>query len=384
MNATLNGLTVPALKSIARDRGLRGYSRMRRADLINLLIEDDNTMKAEMAPVEIEFALTDEIDNREMVRMHSEAIEMDATIVEAYAPRAESFGISLPAYLACQTAHRIAGDVAVSGFWQCCDAAPVKVVIFDNGAKRGVCAKDAVCYSGEVTDMPAGMVQTCEGCGESFVQTDAPIEIAEEIQDAAYDRDYVIRKGSTLGMPFELWRNGLMMMNFANIRHLRMFLNMPAINSEEKDNDPMDAIRAAMTNGTAFQPAFMKNDSEEKEMDVNAEMLAECRIALQALMPILKRSKAAFELAKSNGDQDAMDMAYQVYSDTDTAIAEYTRTVAMMTPAEFRIEMTDHTCAHWQAEIGMSDCMYGCKVYACSKCETGARVVHNPTYGCKG
>lgn len=43
-----------------------------------------------------------------------------------------------------------------------------------------------------------------------------------------------------------------------------------------------------------------------------------------------------------------------------------------------------HTCAHWQVEVGLSECAYGCKIYRCSQCGKGGAVLHNATYGCKG
>jgi hypothetical protein len=41
-----------------------------------------------------------------------------------------------------------------------------------------------------------------------------------------------------------------------------------------------------------------------------------------------------------------------------------------------------HVCFRNAAEVGSSDCAFGCKVFRCSVCHTTA-VVHNPTYGCR-
>ena len=37
----LEGLTVPELREVAKDRGLTGYSRMRKAELVDAIIEED-------------------------------------------------------------------------------------------------------------------------------------------------------------------------------------------------------------------------------------------------------------------------------------------------------------------------------------------------------
>lgn len=41
-----------------------------------------------------------------------------------------------------------------------------------------------------------------------------------------------------------------------------------------------------------------------------------------------------------------------------------------------------HDCRIHGAEIGMSDCQYGCKIMRCDRCG-GVGTVHNPTYGCR-
>ncbi len=150
--AKLNRLKVVQLREIAKQMGFvggQGDSRYRKADLVNLLaIVIDNAW--------------------------DEAIETNIIITEAYIVPAEKAGITIGAYLACQTAHRKAGQIRISGFWSSERESKTMVVVFDNGQKQAVTRADARMYRGETFEMPThGYDEICKVCGETyFVEKD--------------------------------------------------------------------------------------------------------------------------------------------------------------------------------------------------------------------
>lgn len=92
-----------------------------------------------------------------------------------------------------------------------------------------------------------------------------------------------------------------------------------------------DRIREVMTNGTAFVPAWMKEEivSEEKESDAINAVIAVAKEAIAALTPIMERAKVAFETVRDNGSSDeVVGIAYQGYCDLYQSIEEYGRTIA--------------------------------------------------------
>jgi hypothetical protein len=97
---------------------------------------------------------------------------------------------------------------------------------------------------------------------------------------------------------------------------------------EQVEIDPMERIREVMTNGTAFQPSFMNNDSEEKEMSANSAVIEIANAGINALTPILATAKATFENIRDRGTDADIEIAYQIYCDVNRAMEEMARTIA--------------------------------------------------------
>jgi hypothetical protein len=148
----------------------------------------------------------------------------------------------------------------------------------------------------------------------------------------------------------------------------------------DEEIDPMARIREVMENGTAFQPALMKEETvsdtiviapveiqipamlseygysahgntydveynriheemQNRQATANVVMAQSDPIddvirfaqeSIDALMPILSATKAAFESLRDDesANPNHVDLAYQVYSDTHRSIEEYRRTIA--------------------------------------------------------
>jgi hypothetical protein len=97
---------------------------------------------------------------------------------------------------------------------------------------------------------------------------------------------------------------------------------------EQVEIDPMDRIREVMTNGTAFQPAWMSDDSEEKVMPANNAVIEIANAGINALTPVLATAKATFENVRDRGTDADIEIAYQIYCDVTRAMEEFTRTIA--------------------------------------------------------
>jgi hypothetical protein len=97
---------------------------------------------------------------------------------------------------------------------------------------------------------------------------------------------------------------------------------------EQVEIDPMNRIREVMTNGTAFQPAWMSNDSEKKENAANNAVIEIAHAGINALTPVLATAKATFENVRDHGTDADIEIAYQIYCDVTRAMEEFTRTVA--------------------------------------------------------
>jgi hypothetical protein len=196
----------------------------------------------------------------------------------------------------------------------------------------------------------------------------------------------------------------------------------------EKEINLMDRIREVMTDGTAFQPAFMNKDSEEKEtnipgdarnvidskefpmnhgqfcawfrrhqrdfegqsaiiadhieaLEMNELISQEPEKGIDAFLAELHTTLKDFMLRAEKHENAAY--ADDLFAENDTA-EQWTTIAKDLTRALGNVQWSidyRHTCS-FQREVGMSGCSYGCKIYRCETCGTD-KEIHNATYGCR-
>lgn len=142
-------------------------------------------------------------------------------------------------------------------------------------------------------------------------------------------------------------------------------------------------VNRRLTDSKEIEQAFTEfdamviSDSAKTAEDAIDTVVSLARESIKALTPIMQRAETVFYAARDaqTPDEVRIDVAYQVFADTRKAIEEFQRTIAFITGTDA------HTC-HYEREIAMSACQYGCKIYGCAKCDD-TRVIHNATYGCR-
>ena len=138
----LNTMTVKTLHTIAKQGGYKGYSKLRKAELV-AFIEGESVIDWDGALAKLAQDFTSRYTDAEVSRV--------AEVTFSEAP--------------------VSTEVQYGKLWNCCAAKPAKVVVFDNGARHAVCAACSSSYTGEVQDLPT---QTPVAPAESV--TEAPAE----------------------------------------------------------------------------------------------------------------------------------------------------------------------------------------------------------------
>ena len=210
-----DNMTVKDMRGVCRNKGLTGYSRFNRAELVAFLCEASrtpdvvigdavvvmtetyayqglvidvtethvsvmsvsgirwNVLYSEYVVVRGE-ARKAQILSESIAYAYVRAENEDALMTEVYAHRAENAGMDFAPFLAHIREHRNAGHVIIGGLWNCCPGNEIGVAVFDDGTKHAVCEACANSFVGTIEKIPGGDVRTCETCESTHIHPITP------------------------------------------------------------------------------------------------------------------------------------------------------------------------------------------------------------------
>jgi hypothetical protein len=138
-------MTVKTLNTIAKQAGLKGYSKLRKAELIKV-IDSASVANYDEALATLAQNFTSRYTDEEVNRVKAVTFS-DAPVTT---------------------------EIKYGELWNCCKAQPARVVVFDNGARHAVCAACASRYTGEVQELPTQTpVAPAQNLAETTTKQDA-------------------------------------------------------------------------------------------------------------------------------------------------------------------------------------------------------------------